>query len=150
MISPAINRADRLSSCSKKLRKRLKDQDEMFNLFVFQNALEEESEDTIDDLSLRYNVNGIELDPEGFARLCREINMKNITYPAGKNKKVKLHAGKMPMITGDFQYIVIREAPILKVKPDNLDVIRETSRKYYEVCTHPEIYEFAKTALKRK
>ena len=135
MISRAINLADRLSSCNKKLRKRLKDQDEMFNLFVFQNGLEEESEDTADDLSLRYNVNGIELDPDSFARLCREINMKSITYPAGKNKKVKLHAGKMPTISGDYQHLVIREAPIFEVKPDSLDVIRETSKKYYEVCT---------------
>jgi len=150
MISRAINLADRLSSCNKKLRKRLKDQDEMFNLFVFQNGLEEESEDTADDLSLRYNVNGIELDPDSFARLCREINMKSITYPAGKNKKVKLHAGKMPTISGDYQHLVIREAPIFEVKPDSLDVIRETSKKYYEVCTHQEIYEFAKTALKGK
>ena len=122
----------------------------MFNLFVFQNGLEEESEDTADDLSLRYNVNGIELDPDSFARLCREINMKSITYPAGKNKKVKLHAGKMPTISGDYQHLVIREAPIFEVKPDSLDVIRETSKKYYEVCTHQEIYEFAKTALKGK
>jgi hypothetical protein len=150
MISPAINLADRLSSCHKKLRKRLKDQDEMFNLFVFQNGLEEEGEDTVDDFSLRYNVNGIELDADGFARLCREINMKSITYPAGKNKKVKLHAGKMPTISGDYQHLVIREAPILEIRPDSLDVMGETSKKYYEVCTHPEIYEFAKKALKQK
>ena len=150
MISPAINLADRLSSCHKKLRKRLKDQVEMFNLFVFQNGLEEESEDTADDLSLRYNVNGIELHADGFARLCREINIKSITYPAGKNKKVKLHTGKIPTISGDYQHLVIREAPILEIRPDSLNVMGETSKKYYEVCTHPKIYEFAKKALKQK
>jgi hypothetical protein len=148
MISRAINMADRLSSCDKKLHKRLKNQNEIFNLFVFQNGLEEESEDTTDDLSLRYNVNGIELDPHGFTKLCKEINLTTITYPVDRDKEVKLHAGKMPTVTGDYKQLVIREAPVLAVKPDSLDVIKETSRKYYEVCTNQEIYEFAKTALK--
>jgi hypothetical protein len=150
MISPAINLADRLSSCSRKLRKRMQARDEKFNLFVFQNAPEKESEDTADDLSLRYNVNGIELDADGFVRLCREINIKSISYPSGKNKKIKLHAGKVPTLSGEYQYLVIREAPIMEIKPDSLDVIKETSRKYYEVCTDPEIYEFAKKQLNGK
>jgi len=36
MISPAINQADRLSSCDKLLRKIFKSQEDLFNLFVFE------------------------------------------------------------------------------------------------------------------
>ena len=142
MISHAINLADRLSGCDKKLRKRFKNQDRMFNLFVFQNVRDEDIEATADDLSLRYNVNGIELEPEGFAKLSREINLKSIVYPMENNEKVTLYTGKVPTVSGNYQRLVIREAAILKVKPETLDVIGPTSRKYYEVCTHPAIYEF--------
>jgi hypothetical protein len=56
----------------------------------------------------------------------------------------------MPTLSGEYQYLVIREAPIMEVRPDSMDVIKETSRKYYEVCTDPEIYEFAKKHLNGK
>jgi len=42
---------------------------------------------------------------------------------------------------------VIREAAILKIKAESLDVIGPTSKKYYEVCTHPEIYKFIDNRL---
>ena len=145
MISHAINLADRLSGCDKKLRKRFKDQERMFNLSVFQHVRDEDVEATADDLSLRYNVNGIELEPEGFAKLSREINLKSIVYPTENNEKVTLYTGKVPTLSGNYQRLVIREAAIFKVKPDTMDVIGPTSRKYYEVCTHPAIYEFIDT-----
>jgi hypothetical protein len=142
MISPAINLADRLSSCDKKLRKRLKNQNPIFNLYVFKNAAEEETEDTPDDFFLRYNVNGIELSVDGFNKLTKEINLKSIVYTAGKNENVKLYTGKVPTVNGKFQQLAIREAAIYEVKPETVDVTGETKRNYYEVCTHQEIYDF--------
>jgi hypothetical protein len=142
MISDAINLADRLSGCDKRLRKLFKDQDRMFNLFVFQNVRDEDIEAGADDLSLRYNVNGIELDPEGFAKLSREINLKCIEYPTENNEKVTLYTGKVPTLSGKYQRLVIREAAIFEVKPGTMAVIGPTSRKYYEVCTQQAIYEF--------
>ncbi|PKN78163.1 MAG: hypothetical protein CVU51_15865, partial [Deltaproteobacteria bacterium HGW-Deltaproteobacteria-1] len=53
MISPAINMADRLSGCSKYIRKHIRNQNPFYNLYVFKNA-EEENENTNDDYSLRY------------------------------------------------------------------------------------------------
>jgi hypothetical protein len=147
MISPAINQADRLSSCNKMLRKRFKDQTQMFNLLVYQNVPEEEIEATADDLSLRYNVSGIELNPDGFAKLSREINLESVMYPVENNIEVKLYTGKVPTVSGKYQRLVIREATILEVKPETMDVIGKTSRKYYEVCTHPDIYEFIKNRV---
>lgn len=142
MISQAINLADRLSGCDKRLRKLFKNQDRLFNLFVFQNVRDEDIEATADDLSLRYNVNGIELAPEGFAKLSGEINLKTIEYPAENNERITLYTGKVPTLSGKSQRLVIREAAILEVKPETMDVIGPTSRKYYEVCSHQAIYEF--------
>ncbi len=84
MISPAINLADRLSSCNKRLRLRLNDRNQLFNVFVFKNAPRDETEEMADDLYIRYNVNGIELTEDGFAKLGSEINLKSIMYPVGK------------------------------------------------------------------
>jgi hypothetical protein len=142
MISHAINLADRLSGCDKKLRKRFKKRDRMFNLFVFQNVRDEDIEATADDLFLRYNVNGIELDPEGFAKLAREINLKSVVYTTENNEKVTLYTGTVPTLSGKYQRLVIREAAIMEVKPETMDMIGPTSRKYYEVCTQQSIYEF--------
>lgn len=142
IISPAINLADRLSSCNKMLRRRFKDQQRLFNLFVFQNVAAEEIGATADDLSLRYNVNGIELAPEGFSKLAREISLKGVTYKTDDNEEVRLYTGTVPTLTGKYQRLIIREADVLEVKPETMEIIGKTSRKYYEVCTNPAIHEF--------
>lgn len=145
MISHAINLADRLSSCDKRLRRRFRNDARPFNLSVYQHIRDEDLQATADDLSLRYNVNGIELDPEGFAKLSREISLKRIAYPAEGNEEVTLYTGKVPTLSGTYQRIVIREAPVLKVNPESLEVSGPTARKYYEVCTQPAIYQFVDT-----
>jgi hypothetical protein len=142
MISPAINQADRLSSCDKKLRKRLKNRNPLFNLFVFKNDAEEETEDTADEFYLRFNVNGIELSVDGFNKLAKEIKLKKISYAADKNEKVKLYTGKVPTVNGNYQNLAIREAIIYELNAETMDVTAETARKYYEVCTSQEIYDF--------
>ena len=142
MISQAINRADRLSSCDRRLRRRFRERERLFNLLVFQDAREEEIAATADDLFLRYNVNGIELDPEGFAKLSGEIHLTSLLYTAPNGEKVTLHVGKVPTQGGRYQRLIIREAVIVEIDADSGDVKGATSRKYYEVCTHPDLGEF--------
>jgi hypothetical protein len=48
----------------------------------------------------------------------------------------------VPTVNGNYQHLAIREATIYEVKPETMDVTGETSKKYYEVCTHQEIYDF--------
>ncbi len=146
MLSPAINWADRLSGCSWSARRQLAGTGKPFNLYVFQTIAEKERSATVDDLSIRYNLNGIELSESGFQKLSKEIELKALTcvIPDIQPEKIKIHTGKFPTVTGKFKWIVIREDTIMEVSPENLKPIRSTNRKYFEVCSHPKIYEYVK------
>jgi len=141
MISPAINQADRLSSCDKLLRKIFKSQDDIFNLFVFENEPDELVETEEEDQTYRYNVNGIELNEEGFKKLNKEIKLQVFSVPE-QDKSMKFYVGKVPLLNGNFQRIVIREASIHRLNPTAIDTLVKSPKKYYEVCTHHKIYNF--------
>jgi hypothetical protein len=143
MISPAINLADRLSGCSKPVRRIIRKNKSPFNLFVFQGASEKEIEKTADDLFLRYNVNGIELNEAGFRKLEQEIDLKQFygDIPDLRLVKVRLYTGKFPTKSGRYQRLVLRQAEVPSVNPEDLSQIEFTHRKYYEVCTSPILYK---------
>jgi hypothetical protein len=149
-ISPAINRADRLSGCHKHLRKLIEKRRLPFNLYVFQTVSEKEQGKTADDLFFRYNVNGIELNAEGFEKLSREINLSPLPFSdaaEGQQQQAahRFHAGRVPLVHGRYQTLVIREAPVFNVESDTLTVLSRSPHRYYEVCTHPRLYEKADT-----
>jgi class 3 adenylate cyclase len=146
MISSAINQADRLSSCSKIGRKLFAGKKSPFNLHVVQTLSDEELAGTADDLYMRYNVNGIELSAAAFEKLSNEIDLKLLKsrFKDAQNPKSNLYAGKFPTQSGRYQHIVIREAQIPVVDPNTLKTKKITSRKYYEVCTHPKLYAWVK------
>ena len=150
MISSAINLADRQSSCSKPLRSILSKTKPAFNLYVYQTASEGDMLKTSDDIHVRYNVNGIELNPEGFKKLSSEINLTTIRadLPELKRKDVKLHTGKFPLTSGRFQRLVIRESKIRRVHPDTFMSLEPTDKSYFEVCTHPAVYQYVRNATK--
>ena len=144
MISSAINSADRLSCCAKSIRKRMNKNDRPFNVYVFQTEPEEDITSTAGDEFSRYNVNGIELNASGFRKLSEEIDLKKIEclIPDLGEEKIKLYTGKFPTAARKFQRLVIREAQIPQVDPDDLRVIKITTRKYYEVCMNPKLYRY--------
>jgi hypothetical protein len=144
MISPAINAADRMSRCTKPLCREIHNSKYPFNLYVFRKAPEKNVEAPEDDLLWRYNVNGIELNAEGFTKLSREIDLQSFTchIPKLQSEKIKIHTGKIPTITGKYQRLVIREAQIPVVSPHDFTIIGETDQKYYEVCTHPLLHQY--------
>ncbi|RPH51989.1 MAG: hypothetical protein EHM85_04450 [Desulfobacteraceae bacterium] len=151
MISSAINLADRLSGCSSAVRKKSELGKGHFNLYVFQTLSEEEMSKTADDLFLRYNVNGIELNPSGFKKLAQEIAMKSIsatTATLGTSERNTFYVGKFPTVHGQYQSLVIREAPVPQINPDTFEIIKITHRNYYEVCTNPKICEQVMNTLK--
>jgi hypothetical protein len=149
MISPAINLADRFSGCHKSVRRIIRKNTSPFNLFVFQGASNEELNHTADDLLLRYNVNGIELNEAGFRKLAQEIDLKPFKgdIPEIQLEKVRLYTGKFPTKSGRYQRLVLREAAVPAVNPKNLRQVQFTHRQYYEVCTSPAIYKATKHLL---
>jgi hypothetical protein len=143
MISPAINLADRLSGCSRTLRKMRELRRKPYNLFVYQAANDKTSSESIDDVYLRYNVNGIQLNREGFKKLHKEIDLRSMrTYmDALKKEKIRFYTGKYPTAYGRFEELFIRQQCIPVIDPPDLRAIDETKIKYYEVCTDPSICE---------
>ncbi len=146
MISPAINQSDRLSSCSKTGRKLFSDKKGPFNLYVFQTLSDEEIAGTADDLFMRYNVNGIELSTAGFEKLSNEIDLKMLEgdFNDPHGQKSTLYIRRFATLSGRYQRLIIRESQIPVVDPTSLTLARVTSRKYYEVCTHPKLYTWAR------
>ena len=146
MISPAINQADRLSSCSKTCRRLFAKKKGPFHLYVFQTQSDAAMAGTVDDLYTRYNVNGIELSPEAFGKLMREIDLKLLSghITDRESPKYSLYTGRYPTKSGRYQRLVVREAQVPVVHPTNFKAVKVSSRKYYEVCTHPKLYELAR------
>jgi hypothetical protein len=147
MISWAINRADRLSSCHKGLRRHLEKKTDIFNLFVFMSSL---TGAVADDVKyLRYNVNGIELDGFAFKKLSREIDLKQmvLSIPEVGKGKINVYTGIFPTQSGQYQRIIVREAMIPKIHPETFRLEGMSSEKYYEVCTSPLIYDHIKNLV---
>ncbi|MBW2449333.1 MAG: hypothetical protein JRE92_02760 [Deltaproteobacteria bacterium] len=147
MISPAINSADRMSKCTKTLSQEISNLKNPFNLYVFQKASENSASTPTDDMLLRYNVNGIELNAEGFEKLSQEINLKTLEchIPALQSAKIRVHTGKFPTVTGKYHRLIIREDRIPVISPHDFSIVGKTNKKYYEVCTHPLLYEHIET-----
>jgi class 3 adenylate cyclase len=145
MISPAINLADRLSSCDKSLRHMLaNEENKVFNLYVYQSGIQGDKAVSDDGIILRFNVNGIELNQGGFKKLAKEIDLKTINclIPEIQKDPIIIHTGKFPLVTGTFQRLIIREDFVLELDPANWEVMGKVNRKYYEVCTHPVLMQY--------
>ncbi|MGM0453659.1 MAG: hypothetical protein ACQERN_10895 [Thermodesulfobacteriota bacterium] len=148
MISHAINVADRLSACDHALRKQFTRQRPPFNIYIYEiDTASLPAAQCFNNPALRYNVMGIELSPAGFEKLAEEIHLSRheAHLPDLQDERFVLYSGKFPTTSKSYQRIVIREAPISVISAENFQVSRQTDRKYYEVCTHPRVYEYIKS-----
>ena len=120
-----------------------------FNLYVFQTASDRVTGSTADDAFSRYNINGVELSFKGFEKLKDEIDLKRLelTIPELSNDTIIVHTGIFPTLSSKYQRLVIREAAIPLVSPDDLSVVRMTAEKYYEVCTNTIVYDHVKQKI---
>ena len=146
MISQAINAADRLSRCDKTLRQQLSGQKLPFNVYEMEPKLDPEASVLFNTKVLRYNVKGIALSPSGFRKLAREIHLDKLEcmIPEIQPEPLTLYTGKFPTVAGNYQRLVVREAMVVEVALKDLSVIGNTETAYYEVCTHPGVYQFVK------
>ncbi len=111
MISRALNLSDRLSSCSKAAKRMLSQNPSMFRLFLFQTMMEGVAEDEADEFLIRFNLNGVELNEEGFQKLQEEIALTSVeaecVLPWG-NERVTFFAGETPVGEG-VEPVLIRQ-----------------------------------------
>ena len=144
MISKALNESDRLSSCSKGVRRLLEDRELLFNVFSFKTVDDADTGGNPDEFLLRYNIGGIHLNQAAFRKLRSEISLQafDLQVPMIWNKSaVRVYAGMVPLSQGSFHQIVVREGRIAHIDARDFSLKQITDSHYYEVCTHPKIYQ---------
>jgi hypothetical protein len=149
MISDALNESDRLSSCSKRMRKNIETMRTPFNVYAFQAVSDSEAAESPDDFSMHYNLNGIRMNEAAFQRLRREITLEPCRLQMPQlwgNEEFSLFTGMVPVGNDIFRKIVVRSSSIPQIDPANFSLVRWTKRRYYEVCTNPAVYAPAEAA----
>jgi class 3 adenylate cyclase len=149
MISKALNLSDRLSGCTKIAKRLLAGQKTHFSLFQFLNAVEGASAEELDEFLVRFNMNGIELNDEGFQKLSEEISLDSIEtkleMPWGK-ENVTLYYGEVPM-GESVELLVLRKGVARELMPDGKIGVA-SSHVYYEVCTSPALYDLVAALIR--
>lgn len=149
MISKALNLSDRLSGCTKLARRMLAGQKSNFALFHFLQAMEGASAEELDEFLVRYNMNGIELNDEGFQKLAEEISLESIEtkldFPWGK-EHTSLYYGEVPM-GESVELLVLRKGLAKQLLPDG-KIGGPSTHAYYEICTSPALYDLVAALLR--
>jgi len=145
MISKALNLSDRLSSCTKIAKRLFRENASPFNVFVLQPLMADAAADEGEELLVRYNLNGIEMNEEGFQKLSAEISLRpmsgNFSLPWGK-EKVQLYFGEVPF-SESLEPIVIRKGLVRQLLEGG-KVGAQGTRAYYEICTDAKLLELAR------
>jgi class 3 adenylate cyclase len=149
MISDAINESDRLSSCSKRVRKRLANEAGVFQVYTVQIGADQSAAggEAGEDLRLNYNVGGICLSEAAFKKLQHEISLThweaNLETPGfggpWVDREGEFLIGTVPIANGVFKKIAIRRSRVAQVDIRDLSILHWTDRCYYEVCANPAV-----------
>ena len=140
MISPAINRADQLSSCSVPVRR------SPFGIHLGRSvevvAMADAAlagPETGDGL-MRYNVNGIELDGQAFHKLKTELALQPVAAPyAGSDAADRFHLGRYPDLRGKMHWLLVRESPVRAWQGDEPGEPDWRGRRFYQVITDADL-----------
>jgi len=140
MISSAIGDADRLSSCSWKLRRKYEyDNKLLTNVMVFKQAMDDKFKGEKGMTTFRYNLNGIELSVEGFEKLKGEIALRSYQLRLPKESQyTRFYAGVYPDVSGRQHKLVIREG-YAKIWREDSEEYLMTDQRYYEVVTNSKL-----------
>ncbi len=134
MISPAINRADRLSSCAPQLRNSRLHELRGGNGVELVAALEGGADGG--EKLLRYNVGGVELEAPAFFKLKLELALKQMQLSSGDGQEPQhLHVGRYPDRNGNMHLLAIREAPIRIWIGNDFSTVEQRGRRFFEVVT---------------
>lgn len=144
MISEALNESDRLSSCSKHVRKIMEPIAGPFHVYAFQTA-DLEGAANPEDVTVNFNLSGIRMNEGAFRKLQQEITLEPLkvrlpaSLPSDKSE-YRLFKATVPIDHDIFRKIVVRESRIPRIDPESFSVKGWTERHYYEVCTDQAIY----------
>jgi class 3 adenylate cyclase len=162
MISDAINASDRLSSCSKRIRKKIAPDAGVFQVYSVLigggDGADGSTELSTEDMLLNYNVGGICLSESAFRKLQQEISLVSWQVKPGRtgsaetgftgpgfngpwvDEQCEFFLGTVPITNGVFRRIAIRKNRVAQVDVRDLSIVRWTDRCYYEVCANPAVY----------
>jgi hypothetical protein len=142
MISDAINESDRLSSCNRRVRKKLAPDAGIFQVYSVQIGSNESPDSGVEELRLNYNVGGICLSEPAFRKMQQEIALvpwqADFTGP-WMDQQREFFMGTVPLANGAFRRMVIRKSRIAQVDVRDLSILGWTDRYYYEVCANPAV-----------
>jgi len=112
MISGAMNRADRLSSCATALRTSgSRPGHSAFRIGVVLGTSAGTSTDQDDDV-LRYNINGVALEKAAFFKLQKEIGLRQVRLPEVQMEDSLFFAGSFRDLVEREHWLVLRYAPV--------------------------------------
>ena len=149
MISKALNESDRFSSCSKAARRYLPENATPFNVYTFQTVADDDTGGNPDEFLVRYNIGGVHITEQAFCKLQQEISLQTHDPELSTiwdREPVRLYSGVVPVASGGFHKLVVREGRVPHVDPRGFSLKRWTDRRYYEVCTNPAIYVLVEQA----
>ncbi|MDG1851813.1 MAG: hypothetical protein P8J44_06835, partial [Gammaproteobacteria bacterium] len=135
MISSAISDADRMSSCTWKLRDAI--QKHPFNVEVLEIARDDHSHGEKGQKQIRYNVNGILLDNVGFKKLQNEIEMTRLSGQV-EGQTTVFYYGEYMDTESKKRNLVVREGRVGLWKDESIQP-HTIDEKFYEVVTNPQI-----------
>ncbi|HKI74694.1 MAG TPA: hypothetical protein VJ998_08620, partial [Pseudomonadales bacterium] len=130
MISPAIGDADRMSSCSWKLREAFSKGH--FNVEVLEIAEGERERGEKGQEYLRYNLNGILLDAVAFTKLKSEIRLSKMKVKVGEYAET-FYVGKFPDVIGKERDLVVREGLVGVWQNGEVTAGNEGGEVFFEV-----------------
>jgi len=129
MISSAIGDADRLSSCSRKLRETFSNS--LFNVEVLEIAEDDKARGGAGQNNEHYNINGILLSDESFTKLKSEVVMKKVSIKI-KEDTHTMYVTKFPDVLGKERELVIREGKVHLVQNGEID-LESLQGCFYEI-----------------
>jgi len=141
-ISPAINRADRLSACTWSVRNWRSSQQAPDNhVEVYQPSEAAIGHGEKAQKALVFNLNGILIENNVFERLGKELTLKKVGNTIEQIAESRLYAIHFPDLLGTAHSLIIREAPVHIYDPDYsvYDCPAVHGEYFYEIIWREEL-----------
>ena len=137
MISPAINLADRLSSCAKALHDApFARSGRPFRVEVLMPTEGSEATAGAKTNVLRYNVNGIEMDEPAFLKLNTEMVLRRVEAKVGMRTEC-FYTGRYQDRNRRMHWLVVRKSPLHIWERGQMSERQVPDQYFYEVVTDP-------------